>query len=336
MKKITIVYERNEETNAIELRTIVIFDEGKAPVVRDYHGKESLYEAASFVESNGYDVVEEANVRKAIEDGLISIISRADVKAMADLRSEILQETAKYGVEKEKVETREVAEEKVEDKEEEKKTAPKTRKVRRLNLSPEDKGLADYFRLELESSKRELTKDELGHLMGLVRENERVRALEEAKSRLANKEPNMTQKQYDALHDRYRAELAEAFKNADYIEEEIPVEEETEERAIAPEEEPKTVKVKQLNLSKEDRDLVNYLKLVILRNRRELTAEENNRLATILLENERARTLETAKEKLKNHEISEEEYERIHATYRAQLAEAFKNAEKRKLKNQKL
>ena len=81
MKKITIVYERNEETNAIELRTIVIFDEGKAPVVRDYHGKESLYEAASFVESNGYDVVEEANVRKAIEDGLISIISRANVSS---------------------------------------------------------------------------------------------------------------------------------------------------------------------------------------------------------------------------------------------------------------
>ena len=100
MNKITVVYERNEETNQIELRSVVIFKDGQEPVVKDYTDFNSLVEAAELARQNGYDVIGgdgKDATRQAIADGLITVISRTDTKAMAQLRAEILQEKIKSG-----------------------------------------------------------------------------------------------------------------------------------------------------------------------------------------------------------------------------------------------
>ena len=321
MKKITIVYERNEETNAIELRTIVIFDENKAPVVTDYKGVSSLVDAADFAIAHGYNVFEEANVLRAINDGLISVISRTNAKAMGELRAEIFQENLKHGIsglkeEKKAPTTNPVAKEE--------KPVTKTKKVTKVLLGEDDQQLADYFRLEEIRKNRELTKEELGYLIGLVRKNERVRALEEARTRLFNRERNMTQEQYDRLSAAYKAQLENAYKNAKTIEIEVPVEEEKKEEKV--ETVKKTVKVKQLDIAPEFREFVEYLKLIINRDSRELTDDEKERLETLVKTNKRAQILEAAKQRLINKTFTEIEYQRVHSILRAQLADAIKNA----------
>ncbi len=364
MKKITVVYERNEETNAIELRTIVIFDDNKAPVVTDYVNKESLIAAAEFITANGYDVLKETNTRKAVDDGLVTLVSRTNAKAMAELRAEIMQEELKYGAVEDKVakaitdgakeEPKEEIKEEVKDdsKDEETERLVASVEGHELELSQDDRQFAQYLKLYLIRKKRELTREEEGQLFGLVRENERARVLEDALIKLENKE--ITKETFDEIYNNYRAQLSGAIKNAgikliekaapvavepmkeevapavveEVKEEKAPaVPEVKEEKAEEPKEEP-AVEKNVLNIPKEDRDYANYLKLVMKREKAPLSTEDEGKLMGLVRENERARALEESNIRKTNGTMTEEEYNTIYAQYRKELADSFKKASK--------
>ena len=257
MNKITVVYERNEETNQIELRSVVIFKDGQEPVVKDYTDFNSLVEAAELARQNGYDVIGgdgKDATRQAIADGLITVISRTDTKAMAQLRAEILQEKIKSGAllaesmkdaiieeaEKQPVEEaeKEVAKEKVEEPE----VKAEKRIVKRLNIPEESRAFANYLKLyEKRAGGRELTESEIGELIGYCKVSERARNLENAIVDGRDK------KTIDEMHDRYRAVLADEFKNAEVVEEEIEVPAKVEETAKVK----KLTPVKEVEVNKE-------------------------------------------------------------------------------------
>ena len=211
----------------------------------------------------------------------------------------------------------------------------KDRDGMQIVLSDDTKALFEYIALDKERLSRQLTEAEESRMIELVQTNERARILEFARILVNTK--GMQVLKLKILQGVFKERIEEELKNAKWI----PKEEDVE-RVVTPEvpeetpvvgetptvepEEKEADKVKRLDLSKDDRDFADYLKLVTARKMRKLSEEEENKLAELVSTNERAGDLEKAKEEYRKGELSKEALQAMHDEYAAQFAEAIKNA----------
>ena len=204
-----------------------------------------------------------------------------------------------------------------------------------LNLTQDSKDLLEYMELDRASQSRPLSEKEESRMIELVQTNDRARILEYAKS-LVNIDAIKT---IDLLSVQaiYRDRLNEEIKNAKWIPKKenmnmepgsgAPGRDPSTEAPVINPEEKNNDKAKRLSLSKDDRDFADYLKLYTIRKMRPLSEEDDKKLATLVAGNERSRVIEHAWLEVKHNRMSEEAFLEIYDTYRAQLAEAIKNAQ---------
>lgn len=368
MKKISIVSEKNEENNAYEIRTIVIFDDNKAPEIINYDGVQDLISIVEFAEKNGFDILGNDGIKPALENGLIQVISSANKKAMAELKAEIVKEQLAYAPEKELTEEEKMEnaineqlnelKEKKEEKEEElvdgKITAEtsvfKPLENTEVSIPDELEELSEYFTLDVPRSKRQLPRKGLLRIEELKSKNEKIAELEQLKGNI-----NILQNSYDMLENK---EQEEAKKLLTELNEKIRLyndlcsqykQEISDATKKAIEEKNKTVLTKnKLDLSIEDREYAEYLRLNILRAKNKLSPDELSRIKELRSINEKVAGLEQGRDNvisamnrynsfedktsaealLAERDIKDrqKEYDAIQARYRAEFAETVKNA----------
>ena len=147
MKKVSIVSERNEENNTYEIRTLVIFDENKAPVIIDYEGAQDLVSVVKFAEENGFDILGKEGIKPALDAKLVEIISKSNEKKMSELKAEILQEQLKFAPKEEKTE--------------EVKNIETVEEKKEANLPVDLEELKEYLLLDKKRIRKELNEKEL-------------------------------------------------------------------------------------------------------------------------------------------------------------------------------
>ena len=283
-KKISIVNEYNQETKKWEIKQIVIFKEDGAPIISNFKGTNHLVTFVKIMEAKGYDIMKDG-LRKAINDGVVNVVSKSNDKEMSLLNAEILSEQIKYQKEV-KNEKKSVDEEKP-----------------RIKLTKEDVELAEYFRKEILRDNGMLPPVGQKEIEELAKTNERVAALEKARE-LVNSN-KLSKEAFQKLHDEYRLQLASAIKEASQKSEK----EEAEQAKKLP---------------KEDAELIEYFRKEILRNNGMLPPVGEKAIEELAKTNERVKNLENAKKMVANKEISEKTYEALRNAYRAQLAESIK------------
>lgn len=372
MKKISIVSEKNEENNAYEIRTIVIFDDNKAPEIINYEGVQNLMSVVEFAEKNGLDILGNDGIKPALENGLIEVISSANKKAMAELKAEIVREQLAHTQEEELTEEEQMEnaineelnelkekneEEPVEEKITSENTSFEEREVNSIPLPTEYRELAEYFRLEMIRANGQLPPQGLARIeelksnekvAGLEQARENVIAAEQSYDKFENKDSKEAQdalndlrekmSAYQTLHEQYREELANVIKSLSKKEEEEKIEE------------PKKAVLKRnrLDLSVEDREYAEYLRLNILRSKKQLPPVGLARIEELKNLNEKVAGLEQARENvlaamdrynsiedktsptaiLAERDIKDRqrEYDNLQARYRKEFAETIKNA----------
>ena len=283
-KKISIVNEYNQETKKWEIKQIVIFKEDGAPIISNFKGTNHLVTFVKIMEAKGYDIMKDG-LRKAINDGVVNVVSKSNDKEMSLLNAEILSEQIKYQKEV-KNEKKSVDEEKP-----------------RIKLTKEDVELAEYFRKEILRDNGMLPPVGKKEIEELAKTNERVAALEKARE-LVNSN-KLSKEAFQKLHDEYRLQLASAIKEASQKAEKEEVEQAK-------------------KLPKEDAELIEYFRKEILRNNGMLPLVGEKAIEELAKTNERVKNLENAKKMVANKEISEKTYEALRNAYRAQLAESIK------------
>ena len=246
MKKIFIVTKKNEEKSTYESKTIVIFDDNKAPRIINYASDEDLLPVVNAAEENGFDILGQNGIKPAIESGLIQIVSFADKKAIDDLKANILKEEIKYLDFKEEVkeEIKKEIKEEISETEEENKITAKTTMfkpvVSNVDLPIDEREYADYLRLNILRSKNQIDKAGLSKIEQMTKYNEKVAEMEKARKDVieandkvktltrfnssslsgAIEDLNKKQKAYDDLAEKFRNELSEAIKkytNSDVV-----------------------------------------------------------------------------------------------------------------------
>ena len=283
-KKISIVNEYNQETKKWEIKQIVIFKEDGAPIISNFKGASHLVTFVKIMEAKGYDIMKDG-LRKAINDGVINVVSKSNDKEMSLLNAEILSEQIKY--------QKEVKNEK----------SSANEKKPRIKLTKEDVELAEYFRKEILRNNGMLPPVGQKEIEELAKTNERVAALEKARE-LVNSN-KLSKEAFQKLHDEYRLQLASAIKEASQKAEKEEVEQAK-------------------KLSKEDAELIEYFRKEILRNNGMLPPVGEKAIEELAKTNEKVKNLENAKKMVANKEISEKTYEALRNAYRAQLAESIK------------
>ena len=283
-KKISIVNEYNQETKKWEIKQIVIFKEDGAPIISNFKGASHLVTFVKIMEAKGYDIMKDG-LRKAINDGVINVVSKSNDKEMSLLNAEILSEQIKY--------QKEVKNEK----------SSANEKKPRIKLTKEDVELAEYFRKEILRNNGMLPPVGEKAIEELAKTNERVAALEKARE-LVNSN-KLSKEAFQKLHDEYRLQLASAIKEASQKAEKEEVEQAK-------------------KLSKEDAELIEYFRKEILRNNGMLPPVGEKAIEELAKTNEKVKNLENAKKMVANKEISEKTYEALRNAYRAQLAESIK------------
>lgn len=225
-------------------------------------------------------------------------------------------------------------------------------------LSPVGKGMVEYLLLSATRDTRQLTEREEKRLTSLVRENSEVRVLEYARASLTV--GAITQNDYFEVLLYSKEKLNKEIENAKVVNKpftpnvqrtvnELPTEA-VQQGPIYPQQVvPQVPVVKEpvkqeapvseekdanLNLSKDDRDFANYIKLVTVERHRKqldsksqgLTPEEREKLNQLVATNERAAILEDAKKKVAAGELSKDSFDNMYVAYREQLRVAINNA----------
>ena len=298
-KKISIVNEYNQETKKWEIKQIVIFKEDGAPIISNFKGTNHLVTFVKIMEAKGYDIMKDG-LRKAINDGVVNVVSKSNDKEMSLLNAEILSEQIKYQKEV-KNEKKSVDEEKP-----------------RIKLTKEDVELAEYFRKEILRANGMLSPVGQKEIEELAKTNERVAALEEARKRLS--EGKLSKEEFEKIHNTYRDQLAAAIKNA---QKEASKETTTEQAQKV--EEPKK-ETKKIKLAKEDVELAEYFRKEILRDNGMLPPVGQKEIEELAKTNERVAALEKARELVNSNKLSKEAFQKLHDEYRLQLASAIKEA----------
>ena len=298
-KKISIVNEYNQETKKWEIKQIVIFKEDGAPIISNFKGTNHLVTFVKIMEAKGYDIMKDG-LRKAINDGVVNVVSKSNDKEMSLLNAEILSEQIKYQKEV-KNEKKSVDEEKP-----------------RIKLTKEDVELAEYFRKEILRANGMLPPVGQKEIEELAKTNERVAALEESRKRLS--EGKLSKEEFEKIHNTYRDQLAAAIKNA---QKEASKETTTEQAQKV--EEPKK-ETKKIKLAKEDVELAEYFRKEILRDNGMLPPVGQKEIEELAKTNERVAALEKARELVNSNKLSKEAFQKLHDEYRLQLASAIKEA----------
>ena len=328
MKKISIITEKNESTDSYIIKNIVIFDDNKAPHIIKYNGIQDLIEVVNFVEKNGINILE-TGIKPAINNGLVEIIVNKDLRRIAELKAKIVKEQLNSM----KINTKE--NKNLEDE-----------KFTELNLSVEDREYLEYLKLYNLRLKGELSDSQLERINELKERNAKVLSLEYARNRVleaidnykklskkedlenAREEIEIRKKEFTELRNKYRNELKELI---DKIEKEkIDDKKETNQE--------ETYNKKQL--SKEDKEYLEYLKLNILRAKKKLSKEDTellerlktNNAMVATIENARNEVIEAAKkvQLLKNTNSKEkEEAEELLKEKQMAYDELFENYKKR-------
>ena len=294
-KKISIVNEYNQETKKWEIKQIVIFKEDGAPIISNFKGASHLVTFVKIMEAKGYDIMKDG-LRKAINDGVINVVSKSNDKEMSLLNAEILSEQIKY--------QKEVKNEKSSANEEKP----------RIKLTKEDVELAEYFRKEILRDNGMLPPVGQKEIEELAKVNERIAALEEARKRLS--EGKLSKEEFDKLHNTYREQLAAAIKNAskETVSEKVQKEIEAKKEA------------KKIKLAKEDVELAEYFRKEILRDNGMLPPAGQKEIEELAKVNERVAALEKARKLVNSNKLSKEAFQKLHDEYRLQLASAIKEA----------
>ena len=298
-KKISIVNEYNQETKKWEIKQIVIFKEDGAPIISNFKGTNHLVTFVKIMEAKGYDIMKDG-LRKAINDGVVNVVSKSNDKEMSLLNAEILSEQIKYQKEV-KNEKKSVDEEKP-----------------RIKLTKEDVELAEYFRKEILRANGMLPPVGQKEIEELAKTNERVAALEEARKRLS--EGKLSKEEFEKIHNTYRDQLAAAIKNA-----QKEASKETTNEQAQKVEEPKR-ETKKIKLAKEDVELAEYFRKEILRDNGMLPPVGQKEIEELAKTNERVAALEKARELVNSNKLSKEAFQKLHDEYRLQLASAIKEA----------
>ena len=298
-KKISIVNEYNQETKKWEIKQIVIFKEDGAPIISNFKGTNHLVTFVKIMEAKGYDIMKDG-LRKAINDGVVNVVSKSNDKEMSLLNAEILSEQIKYQKEV-KNEKKSVDEEKP-----------------RIKLTKEDVELAEYFRKEILRANGMLPPVGQKEIEELAKTNERVAALEEARKRLS--EGKLSKEEFEKIHNTYREQLAAAIKNA-----QKEASKKTNTEKVQKVEEPKE-ETKKIKLAKEDVELAEYFRKEILRNNGMLPPVGQKEIEELAKTNERVAALEKARELVNSNKLSKEAFQKLHDEYRLQLASAIKEA----------
>ena len=298
-KKISIVNEYNQETKKWEIKQIVIFKEDGAPIISNFKGTNHLVTFVKIMEAKGYDIMKDG-LRKAINDGVVNVVSKSNDKEMSLLNAEILSEQIKYQKEV-KNEKKSVDEEKP-----------------RIKLTKEDVELAEYFRKEILRANGMLPPVGQKEIEELAKTNERVAALEEARKRLL--EGKLSKEEFEKIHNTYREQLAAAIKNA-----QKEASKKTNTEKVQKVEEPKE-ETKKIKLAKEDVELAEYFRKEILRNNGMLPPVGQKEIEELAKTNERVAALEKARELVNSNKLSKEAFQKLHDEYRLQLASAIKEA----------
>ena len=306
-KKISIVNEYNQETKKWEIKQIVIFKEDGAPIISNFKGTNHLVTFVKIMEAKGYDIMKDG-LRKAINDGVVNVVSKSNDKEMSLLNAEILSEQIKYQKEV-KNEKKSVDEEKP-----------------RIKLTKEDVELAEYFRKEILRANGMLPPVGQKEIEELAKTNERVAALEEARKRLS--EGKLSKEEFEKIHNTYRDQLAAAIKNA---QKEASKETTTEQTQKV--EEPKK-ETKKIKLAKEDVELAEYFRKEILRDNGMLPPVGQKEIEELAKTNERVAALEKARELVNSNKLSKEAFQKLHDEYRLQLASAIKEASQKSEKEE--
>ena len=306
-KKISIVNEYNQETKKWEIKQIVIFKEDGAPIISNFKGTNHLVTFVKIMEAKGYDIMKDG-LRKAINDGVVNVVSKSNDKEMSLLNAEILSEQIKYQKEV-KNEKKSVDEEKP-----------------RIKLTKEDVELAEYFRKEILRANGMLSPVGQKEIEELAKTNERVAALEEARKRLS--EGKLSKEEFEKIHNTYRDQLAAAIKNA---QKEASKETTTEQAQKV--EEPKK-ETKKIKLAKEDVELAEYFRKEILRDNGMLPPVGQKEIEELAKTNERVAALEKARELVNSNKLSKEAFQKLHDEYRLQLASAIKEASQKSEKEE--
>lgn len=217
------------------------------------------------------------------------------------------------------------------------------RKTETLELSKEDRELAEYFRKEILRNKKQLSPVGLQVIDDLATVNEKVAALEEAHKRLDN--GKLSKEEFDRIHETYREQLSKTIKeairnknlfqssektSAEDVKSEITTATSRNQESVKfPALEEMSKEVKKLELSKEERELAEYFRKEILRDKKQLPPVGLKDIEDLARSNESVEALEEAHRRLDSGRISKEEFEIIHDAYRAQLAAAIKEASKK-------
>ncbi len=304
ISRIAIIRGVNPETNKREIERVVVFYENGQVENFEYNREEHLRLVANFLESNGLDILNDG-LREGMRAGLVSLVSRDDEIAMANLKNSIIES-----------QLNEASEERQEEISEEREEEP-----RQTGLSDEFKDLARYFRLSILREQGVLPPVGEREIAEIVARNERAEAVEAAREQyLAGK---LSMENYREVYAVQRRALAEAIKqSAIERENERAQEEATNENAQ--EEREETREENRETISDEFKDLARYLRLNMLRDQKVLPPVGEREIAEIVARNERAQAIEETRNQYVNQNISEESYRRVLEAQRAALAEEIK------------
>jgi hypothetical protein len=196
-------------------------------------------------------------------------------------------------------------------KEEVKEEEPTEEKEEEAGLSDEFKELARYFRLAYLRDHKVLPPVGEEEIKLLENQNERVNALEEVRRQYLNN--NISEEKYREFVELQRAALADAIKEANERKAKVKV--------LTKEEKEEPVK---RELSPEYKELINYFRKNMLRNRGVLPPAGEKEIQELRERNERVAALEETREKFLAGDIKREDYEKVYTAQRNALNEAYR------------
>src|SRR5574344_1601705 len=89
MNNVSVVLDRNEKTNQYEIKKIVIFRNGEAPIIKDTPHITDLIQVNEFAEKVGMSLTKEGGFLQALESGFLTLMTPKMVDEMAKLQARI-------------------------------------------------------------------------------------------------------------------------------------------------------------------------------------------------------------------------------------------------------
>ncbi len=287
MEKVCIVSEKNTVSNDYHIQTIVIFHDNKAPNIIEYKDVQDLMPVVVFAEKKGFDLLKDG-IKPSLDAGIIQVISKSNEKEIARLNVEIKDEQLKYSNNNKVLENKNDILE-IEKLDED------------SDLTDDYVGYVEYLKLFNLRLAGNLTEEGYKEINKLRNTNSIVSTLEVARDDVIrlndayiisskNKDANLEsiknelnnkKKIYSYLREKYRNDLinmvnrSEVKENNDFNKQEDVV---------------------GLNMSDEDKQYASYLRLNLLRKKRQLSPNEIDEIKRLRSINKIVNVLETLRD----------------------------------------